>query len=98
MTIVAGIVNLAASTAARSALMPGARVVKAFNALYAGSPRRIPAAPMADSMGFAPVGLGGLHDTGRLMQVGGGPLSGLQRRKARIAASCSIKPSFGPAR
>ena len=31
----------------------------------------------ADSMGFAPVDLGGLHDAGRLMQVGGGPLSGL---------------------
>ena len=30
----------------------------------------------ADSMGFAPVDLGGLHDAGRLMQVGGGPLSG----------------------
>lgn len=31
----------------------------------------------ADSMGFAPVDLGGLRDAGRLMQVGGGPLSGL---------------------
>jgi predicted dinucleotide-binding enzyme len=30
----------------------------------------------ADSMGFAPVDLGGLQ-VGRLMQVGGGPLSGL---------------------
>ena len=30
----------------------------------------------ADSMGFAPVDLGGLR-AGRLMQVGGGPLSGL---------------------
>ena len=27
--------------------------------------------------GFAPVDLGGLHDAGRLMQVGGGPQSGL---------------------
>jgi hypothetical protein len=31
---------------------------------------------LADSMGFAPVDLGGLR-AGRLMQVGGGPLSGL---------------------
>ena len=81
-----------------AALMPGARVVKAFNALYgrhiAQNPRRgdgrlvvflagdDPTAnaavrSFADSMGFAPVELGGLRDGGRLMQVGGGPLSGL---------------------
>jgi predicted dinucleotide-binding enzyme len=81
-----------------AALMPGARVVKAFNALYgritAQSPRRCdgrlvvflagddPRAKaavwsFADSMGFAPVDLGGLRDGGRLMQVGDGPLSGL---------------------
>ena len=29
------------------------------------------------SIGFAPVDMGGLRDGGRLMQVGGGPLSGL---------------------
>lgn len=81
-----------------AALMPGARVVKAFNALYgritaqnpqrsdgrlvaflAGDDPRAKAAvgSFADSMGFAPVDLGGLRDGGRLMQVGGGPLSGL---------------------
>lgn len=81
-----------------AALMPGARVVKAFNALYgritAQNPRRTDGrlvaflagddadakatvSAFADSMGFAPVDLGGLHDAGRLMQVGGGPLSGL---------------------
>jgi 8-hydroxy-5-deazaflavin:NADPH oxidoreductase len=73
--------------------MPGARVVKAFNALYgritAQNPRRTDGrlvvflagndadakatvSAFADSMGFAPVDL-----AGRLMQVGGGPLSGL---------------------
>ena len=81
-----------------AALMPGARVVKAFNALYgritAQNPRRTDGrlvaflagddadakatvSAFADSMGFAPVDLGGLHDAGLLMQVGGGPLSGL---------------------
>jgi 8-hydroxy-5-deazaflavin:NADPH oxidoreductase len=81
-----------------AALMPGARVVKAFCALYgritAQNPRRTDGrlvaflagddadadatvSAFADSMGFAPVDLGGLHDAGRLMQVGGGPLSGL---------------------
>jgi 8-hydroxy-5-deazaflavin:NADPH oxidoreductase len=79
-------------------LMPGARVVKAFNTLYgriiAQDPRhgdgrlvvfmagddlaaKATVASFADSMGFAPVDLGGLHDAGRSMQVGGGPLSGL---------------------
>jgi predicted dinucleotide-binding enzyme len=81
-----------------AALMPGARVVKAFNTLYARvtaqSPRRADGSlvvflagddadakatvsTFADSLGFAPVDLGGLR-AGRLMQVGGGPLSGLQ--------------------
>jgi 8-hydroxy-5-deazaflavin:NADPH oxidoreductase len=81
-----------------AALMPGARVVKAFNTLYgriiAQNPRRgdgrlvvfvagddpeakATVSSFADSLGFAPVDLGGLHDAGRLMQVGGGPLSGL---------------------
>jgi predicted dinucleotide-binding enzyme len=81
-----------------AALMPGARVVKAFNTLYgritAQNPRRsdgrlvvflagddpeakAAVSSFADSMGFAPVDLGGLRDAGRLMQVGGGPLSGL---------------------
>jgi predicted dinucleotide-binding enzyme len=81
-----------------AALMPGARVVKAFNSLYgritAQNPRRSdgslvvflagddPTAKaavgsFAESMGFAPVDLGGLRDGGRLMQVGDGPLSGL---------------------
>ena len=81
-----------------AALMPGARVVKAFNTLYgritAQDPRhgdgrlvvfmagddlasKVAVSSFADSMGFAPVDLGGLRDAGRLMQVGGGPLSGL---------------------
>jgi hypothetical protein len=80
-----------------AALMPGTRVVKAFNTLYARvtalDPRRAggrlvvflagdaadakaTVSAFPDSMGFAPVDLGGLR-AGRLMQVGGGPLSGL---------------------
>jgi len=74
---------------------PGARVVKAFNTLYA---RYIVAGPrhaegrqllfyagdddakktfreIADSIGFAPADAGTLREGGRLMQVGGGPLS-----------------------
>jgi 8-hydroxy-5-deazaflavin:NADPH oxidoreductase len=34
-------------------------------------------AGLVEGFGFAPVDLGGLRDAGRLMQVGGGPLSGL---------------------
>jgi 8-hydroxy-5-deazaflavin:NADPH oxidoreductase len=81
-----------------AALLPGARVVKAFNTLYgritAQNPRhaegrlvvflagdkedaKADVAQFADSIGFAPVDLGGLHIAGRLMQVDGGPLSGL---------------------
>ena len=81
-----------------AALMPGARVVKAFNTLYgriiAQNPRRgdgrlvvflagddpeakATVSSFADSLGFAPIDLGELRDAGRLMQVGGGPLSGL---------------------
>jgi hypothetical protein len=80
-----------------AALMPGARVVKAFNTLQASivaqNPRRTDGrlvvflagddadakatvSTFVDSLGFAPVDLGGLR-VGRLMQVGGGPLSGL---------------------
>jgi predicted dinucleotide-binding enzyme len=87
-----------AADQSHSSRLPGARVVKAFNALYgqitAQNPRhadgrlvvflagddadaKATASAFADSMGFAPVDLGGLHDAGRLMQVGGGPLSGL---------------------
>jgi len=33
------------------------------------------------SLGFAPVDMGGLRDGGRLMQVGGGPLSALHALK-----------------
>jgi hypothetical protein len=81
-----------------AALMPGARVVKAFNTLYssvtAQNPHRTDGdvvvflagddtdanttvSAFVDSLGFAAVDLGGLHDAGRLMQVGGGPLVGL---------------------
>jgi 8-hydroxy-5-deazaflavin:NADPH oxidoreductase len=81
-----------------AALLPDARVVKAFNTLYgritAQNPRhaegrlvvflagdekdaKAEVAQFADSIGFAPVDIGGLRLGGRLMQVGGGPLSGL---------------------
>jgi predicted dinucleotide-binding enzyme len=77
---------------------PGARVIKAFNTLYAKyiepDPRHqagrqvvFYAADDADAkktfhgvldeFGFAPVDIGSLRDGGRLMQVGGGPLSAL---------------------
>jgi len=36
---------------------------------------------VTDSLGFAPVDMGGLRDGGRLMQVGGGPLSALHALK-----------------
>jgi hypothetical protein len=85
-------------TELNAALLPGARMVKAFNTLYARitaqNPRhaegrlvvflagdeedaKAEVAQFADSIGFAPVDLGGLHIAGRLMQVDGGPLSGL---------------------
>ncbi len=77
-----------------AALMPGARVVKAFNTLFAHVLAQNPGplvvflagddpdakatvSTFIDSLGFAPLDLGGLHDAGRFMQVGGGPLSGL---------------------
>jgi predicted dinucleotide-binding enzyme len=85
-----------------AALLPGARVVKAFNTLFAGAvaaqdphgadgrlvvflagddtDAKATVSAFADSLGFAPVDLGGLHE-GRLMQVGGGPLSGLHVTK-----------------
>jgi 8-hydroxy-5-deazaflavin:NADPH oxidoreductase len=80
-----------------AALMPGARVVKAFNTLYARVTAQNPRHPdgrlvvflsgddadakatvstFIDSLGFAPVDIGGVRE-GRLMQVGGGPLVGL---------------------
>lgn len=81
-----------------AALAPGARVIKAFNTLFAeyiASDPRHPAGrqvvfyagddaaakatfrELVDGFGFAPVDIGGLRDGGRLMQVGGGPLSAL---------------------
>jgi predicted dinucleotide-binding enzyme len=81
-----------------AALAPGARVIKAFNTLYAAyiepDPRHDAGRQVVfyagddteaktsfhgvlDQFGFAPIDVGGLHDGGRLMQVGGGPLSAL---------------------
>jgi predicted dinucleotide-binding enzyme len=80
-----------------AALMPGARVVKAFNTLFANvtaqNPRhaegrlvvflsgtdadaKAAVSAFVDSLGFAPVDVGGVSE-GRLMQVDGGPLVGL---------------------
>ena len=82
-------------------LLPGVRLVKAFNTLYgritAQNPRHAEGRLIAfmagddvgakatvsafiDSIGFAPVDLGDLP-TGRLMQVGSGPLTGLHALK-----------------
>jgi predicted dinucleotide-binding enzyme len=82
-------------------LLPGVRLVKAFNTLYgritAQNPRHAEGRLIAfmagddvgakatvsafiDSLGFAPVDLGDLP-TGRLMQVGSGPLTGLHALK-----------------
>jgi 8-hydroxy-5-deazaflavin:NADPH oxidoreductase len=81
-----------------AALAPGARVIKAFNTLFAEYIAPDPRHPagrqvlfyagddaaakatfreLVDSLGFAPVDIGALRDGGRLMQVGGGPLSAL---------------------
>lgn len=79
-------------------LAPGARVIKAFNTLFAEYIAADPRHPagrqllfyagddatakatfrdVVDGLGFAPVDIGALRDGGRLMQVGGGPLSAL---------------------
>jgi 8-hydroxy-5-deazaflavin:NADPH oxidoreductase len=81
---------------------PGARVVKAFNTLYAeyiaADPRheagrqviflagddadaKAAVGSLIDEFGFVPVDIGTLHDGGRLMEVNGGPLSGLHLLK-----------------
>jgi 8-hydroxy-5-deazaflavin:NADPH oxidoreductase len=81
---------------------PGARVVKAFNTLYAkyieADPRheagrqvvfyagddadaKATVGAVIDEFGFAAVDIGPLRDGGRLMQVNGGPLSGLHLLK-----------------
>ena len=85
-----------------AALAPGARVIKAFNTLFAEYIAPDPRHPagrqvlfyagddaaakatfgeLVDSFGFAPVDIGALRDGGRLMQVGGGPLSALHALK-----------------
>jgi 8-hydroxy-5-deazaflavin:NADPH oxidoreductase len=81
---------------------PGARVVKAFNTLYAeyiaADPRheagrqviflagddadaKAAVGSLIDEFGFVPVDIGTLHEGGRLMEVNGGPLSGLHLLK-----------------
>jgi 8-hydroxy-5-deazaflavin:NADPH oxidoreductase len=81
---------------------PGARVVKAFNTLYAEhiepdsrqeAGRRVvfyagddvdakaTMGAILDEFGFAPVDIGPLREGGLLMQVNGGPLSGLHLLK-----------------
>jgi predicted dinucleotide-binding enzyme len=81
-----------------ASLVPGARVIKAFNTLYARyiapDPRhdagrqvlfyagddpdaKTQFRDLFDAIGFAPVDVGPLRDGGRLMQIGGGPLSAL---------------------
>jgi len=83
-------------------LAPGARVIKAFNTLFAEYIAPDPRHPagrqvlfyagddvaakstfreVTDSLGFAPVDIGALRDGGRLMQIGGGPLSALHALK-----------------
>jgi 8-hydroxy-5-deazaflavin:NADPH oxidoreductase len=75
-----------------STLMPGARIVKAFNTVFAkmvaksasrsdaplviflagdDTDAKATVATFIDSLGLAPVDLGGLHEGGRLMQAGG---------------------------
>ena len=70
-----------------ASLLPGARVVKAFNALFAQfiapDPRheaKNTVMGLASQFGFAPVDLGTLREGGRLIQLGG-PLSGLHALK-----------------
>ena len=81
-----------------ASLAPGARVVKAFNTLFArvnaANPRheagrqvlffagddedaKATFSALVDGFGFAPIDVGGLRDGGRLMQIDGGFLSGL---------------------
>jgi predicted dinucleotide-binding enzyme len=75
-----------------STLMPGARIVKALNTVFAkmvaksasrsdaplviflagdDTDAKATVATFIDSLGLAPVDLGGLHEGGRLMQAGG---------------------------
>jgi hypothetical protein len=85
-----------------ASLMPGARVIKAFNTMYARyiepNPRHEAGRQILfyagddtdakarfhelfDGIGFAPVDIGPLREGGRLMQIGGGPLSALHALK-----------------
>jgi predicted dinucleotide-binding enzyme len=88
-----------------ASLAPGAKVVKAFNTLYA---RMIAADPVhaegrrivfyagddddakarfaevVEGFGFATLDVGTLHDGGRLISVGGGPLAGFHALKQDV--------------
>jgi 8-hydroxy-5-deazaflavin:NADPH oxidoreductase len=88
-----------------ASLAPGARVVKAFNTLYArmiaADPRHAEGrqlvffagddadaktrfAEVVEAFGFATLDVGTLHDGGRLLSVGGGPLAGFHALKQDV--------------
>ena len=88
-----------------ASLAPGARVVKAFNTLYArmiaADPRHAEGrqlvffagddadaktrfAEVVEAFGFATLDVGTLHDGGRLISVGGGPLAGFHALKQDV--------------
>jgi hypothetical protein len=64
---------------------PGGRMLLFYSGDHAYANQQLD--DFAASIGFAPVGIGGLRDGGRLMQIGG-PLSGLHA--VRLALSSSL--------